>query len=227
MNIKDQKPIISAILLAAVIIAGAILLKDSQPKPGTPIPITGTEITGLPPIGSEDRIMGDINAKITLVMYEDFQCPFCARFYEDAESNIRNTYVQNGDVALVYRDYAFLGPESQKSAEAARCAGEQGKFWEYHDYLFDHHNGENQGTFSDPNLKSFAQTLALNTSQFDTCLDSGKYTQAVMDETNAGTSAGVEGTPKGFILKDGKVVATIDGAEPYAAVKAKIDNALK
>ncbi|MDO8659873.1 MAG: thioredoxin domain-containing protein, partial [Candidatus Parcubacteria bacterium] len=127
----------------------------------------------------------------------------------------------------VYRDYAFLGPESVKSAEAARCAGDQEKFWEYHDYLYSHQNGENKGAFADANLKSFAKKIGLDSASFDKCLDDGKYTQAVADAKTEGNTAGVTGTPKGFILKDGQIVATIDGAEPLSSVKPKIDSALK
>ena len=97
-------------------------------------------------------------------MYEDFQCPFCGKFDRESEQMVRNTYVADGRVKFVYRDFAFLGPESIKAAEAARCAGDQGKFWEYHDYLFSHQNGENQGGFADPKLKSFAVGLGLNAS---------------------------------------------------------------
>ncbi len=141
--------------------------------------------------------------------------------------NIENTYVKEGKVRFVYRDYAFLGEESTKSAEAARCAGDQEKFWDYHDYLFTHQNGENHGAFSNPNLKSFAKTLGLDESKFNQCLDSQKYAKAVADEAAAGTKAGVSGTPKGFILVNGKVVSTIDGAEQLATVTAKLDSALK
>jgi protein-disulfide isomerase len=140
---------------------------------------------------------------------------------------ILNNYVKNGKVQFAYRDYAFLGPESIKSSEAARCAGDQGKFWEYHDYLYSHQDGENKGGFSDANLKSFAQKLGLSSSSFDQCLDSGKYTQAIADAKAEGDKAGVTGTPKGFILKNGEIVAVIDGAEPLSSVKPKIDAALK
>ena len=180
-------------------------------------------------------------------MYADFQCPFCGAVsglmpsnssliqslkqrdpnWTPSTSGIIDNYVKNGSVLFVYRDWAFLGPESVKAAEAARCAGDQGKFWEYHDYLYSHQNGENQGNFSDPHLKSFAKELGLDTSSFDKCLDGNKYTQAVTDSKNEGTTAGVNGTPKGFILKNGKLVGTIEGAEPFSSVKTKIDAALK
>jgi len=249
MQNDNQKSIAGAILIVGVLIAGAILLKGSKaPEPtniqnGDGIPVAGAPT--LAPVSKEDRVIGNPQAKITLVLYEDFQCPFCGAVNgsESSASLIQslkqrdpnwapfvpgiNDYIKNGDVLFVYRDWAFLGPESVKSAEAARCAGDQGKFWEYHDYLYNHQNGENQGAFSDPNLKSFAQILNLNSSNFDKCLDEGKYAQAVADSKAGGTKAGVNGTPKGFILRSGKIVSTIDGAESFATVKQKIDSALK
>lgn len=229
MENKDQKPIVSAIIIAGVLIAGAILLKGSHAPTGQniPTPMGGTVAMAPAPVSASDRIFGNPAAKVTLVVYEDFQCPFCGKFHLETEMKIRDAYVQDGSVAFVYRDFAFLGPESDKAAEAARCAGDQGKFWEYHDYLFEHQNGENEGNFADSYLKSFAQNIGLDRIAFDSCLDSGKHAQAVMDQKTEGEEAGVTGTPKGFILRDGKVVATIDGAEPYGTVKAKIDSALK
>lgn len=244
-NNNSQKPIVSAILLAGVLIAGAILLKDAT-APTTKNTNNGIAVTSLAPIGPEDRILGNPEAKVAVVMYEDFQCPFCGAIAGSQSSTplikslqqrdptwlplipaLTNDYIKKGTVKFVYRDWAFLGPESFRSAEAARCAGDQGKFWEYHDYLYDHQNGENEGAFADNNLKSFAKTLNLNTSTFDQCLDDGKYMQAVLNSKQEGVTAGVAGTPKGFILRDGKIVSTIDGAEGYRTVKVKIENALK
>jgi protein-disulfide isomerase len=243
----NQKQIASAIILSGVLIASAILLKGSKPAVENPATANGIPVTTstLAPVKASDRTLGNQNAKVALIMYEDFQCPFCGAI-SGLQSNTNliqtlkqqdpnwtpfipgvNDYVKNGQVEFVYRDYAFLGPESVRAAEAARCAGEQGKFWEYHDYLYGHQSGENQGNFSDAHLKSFAQTLGLNTSSFNNCLDGGKYAQAVADSKNEGIAAGVTGTPKGFILSGGKIVSTIDGAESFASVKQKIDNALQ
>jgi protein-disulfide isomerase len=240
---NNQKPIVSAIIIAGVLIAGAILLRGGKPSatvnPGTNnngIPVTtGT----LAPVSSADRTLGNSKAKVTLVMYEDFQCPWCGKFVAESEQNIRDTYVKNGQVQLVFRDFPFLGSfakpylvakdESINAAEAASCANDQGKFWEYHDYLFTHQSqtGENLGTFSVTNLKSFAKTLGLDTATFDQCLDSNKYSQAVADSKTEGIKAGVTGTPKAFILVNGKIVDTIDGYLPLANVTAKIDATLK
>lgn len=245
---NDQKPIVSAIIIAGVLITGAILLKGSKPIPTDPSN-TQKNIT-LAPVKGTDQTLGNPSAKVTLIMYEDFQCPFCGAvtgleldspsmqpvisYLKKSDPNwapsipgVINDYVKTGKVLFVYRDFPFLGTESTKSAEAARCAGDQGKFWNYHDYLYSHQNGENEGSFSDLNLKSFAKTIGLNITDFNKCFDNGKYTQAVEDSKNEGSNAGVSGTPKGFILKDGKIVSTIDGAESYTRVKPKIEAALK
>ncbi|MEI7709162.1 MAG: DsbA family protein [bacterium] len=247
---EGQKQLAGAIIIAGVLIAGAILLKPNAPSNNNPG--NGLAVSSLAPISKNDRILGNPKAKVALVLYEDFQCPFCGAVSGLSGENtdavkylkskvpswapfmpVVNDYVKNGTVELVYRDFVFLGPESIRAAEAARCAGEQGKFWEYHDYLYGHQGGENKGAFSDANLKIFAKNFSVGTDflidgkAFDNCLDTGKYAQAVNDEKDAGSNAGVTGTPKAFILKDGRIFATIEGAEPASSVKQKLDNALK
>ena len=249
-NNKNTLNIGLAIIVAGIIIGGAILLKGGK-TPTAPSPTkTGTEAAVQPmkPVSAGDFVQGNSNSKVVLVEYADYQCPFCGAVFglqpnsevvqylkqKDATwtpfmPGITNDYIKTGKIEFVYRDYAFLGPESIKAAEATRCANDQGKYWEYHNYLFGHQNGENKGGFADKNLKIFAVTLGLNADQFNSCLDSGKYTQAITDAKTDGDNAGVgaSGTPKGYILKDGKVVATIDGAEPFSSVKAKLDAALQ
>jgi protein-disulfide isomerase len=121
-------------------------------------------------------------------------------------------------VRFGYFNFVFLGDESQWAAEAAECAGDQDAFWEFHDYLFSHQNGENQGAFSKDNLKGFAADMGLDTEAFNTCLDSGKYTQRVTDQTNIGQQLGVQSTPT-FAVNGQPVV----GAVPYDTFKQTID----
>lgn len=230
---RQTAQIAGAIIIAGLIIAGSILLKgsvsDRAAEQAAEQKAATTETppaVGLAPVTSDDRSLGDPNAPVTVVEYADFQCPFCGRLFTAVEPTLRSQYINTGKVRFVYRDYAFLGPESTRAAEAALCANEQGKFWDYHDYLFSHQAGENQGAFSDPNLEKFAATLGLNTTAFNQCFESGKYASAITDSTQGGTQAGVTGTPKGFILKGTTVVDTIDGAEPLATVTAKIAKAL-
>jgi protein-disulfide isomerase len=248
-NKKNQLNIGLAIIVAGVVIAGAILLRGGKAPTPTPAqPGSPTAVSAPKTVSASDFTQGNPNAKVVLIEYADYQCPFCGaisglqsntpviQYMQKRDSTwtpfmpgVMDNYVKKNTVEFVYRDYAFLGPESVQSAEAASCANDQGKYWDYHNYLFGHQGEENKGTFSDKNLEAFAQTLGLNTTQFNTCLESGKYAQAVADSKAEGDNAGVgaSGTPKGFILKDGKVVSTIDGAEPYSSVKQKLDAALK
>lgn len=131
------------------------------------------------------------------------------------------TYVDTGKVRFGYLNFAFLGNESQWAAEAAECASDQNAFWQFHDYLFAHQSGENQGAFSKDNLKGFAVTLGLDTTTFNTCLDSGKYTQLVKDQTNMGRQLGVQSTPT-FAINGQAVV----GAQSFDTFKQTIDKLL-
>jgi protein-disulfide isomerase len=126
--------------------------------------------------------------------------------------------VETGKVRFGYFNFAFLGQESQWAAEAAECAGDQNKFWEFHDTLFSKQNGENQGVFSKDNLKGFAADMGLDTAAFNTCLDSGKYTQLVQDQTKIAQQIGVSSTPT-FVLNG----QGIQGAQSFDAFKQAID----
>jgi protein-disulfide isomerase len=116
---------------------------------------------------------------------------------------------------------AILGDESQWASEAAECAGDQGKFWEFYDYLFSHQNGENQGAFTKDNLKLFAADMKLDTKEFNTCLDSGKYTEMVQIMTQIGRQLGVQSTPTFAINGQGVV-----GAQPFEEFQKIIDGFL-
>ena len=118
-----------------------------------------------------------------------------------------------------YWQFAFLGDESKWAAEASECAAEQDKFWEYHDYLFEHHAGENQGTFSKENLKKFAVELGLDSAKFDECLDSGRYTSQVEQDTQFASQLGVQSTPT-FIVNGKPVV----GGQPFETFKTMIES---
>jgi protein-disulfide isomerase len=121
-------------------------------------------------------------------------------------------------VRIGYWHFAFLGQESQWAGEASECAAEQDAFWEYHDYLFANHGGENQGAFNKENLKEFAVDLGLESAAFNECLDSGKYTQVVQSETSAGRQIGVQSTPT-FIVNGQPIV----GAQPFEVFKQVIE----
>ncbi|MBI5742779.1 MAG: DsbA family protein [Candidatus Niyogibacteria bacterium] len=172
-------------------------------------------------VQSDDRVLGNPSAPVTIIEYADFQCPFCGRFESTTVGQLKEKYVKTGQAKIIYRDFAFLGPESVESAEAARCANEQGKFWDFHDYLYAHQNGENQGAFAAMNLKKFAGALKLDQAKFDSCLDDHKYKSAVEASLKTGQALGVTGTPTTFV--NGQEIV---GAQPIAQFEALIKAAL-
>ncbi len=162
----------------------------------------------------DDPVKGDKNAKVTIIEFSDFQCPFCGRFYSQTLPEIEDTYVKTGKVKLVYRDFPLsFHQNAQKSSEAAECADDQGKFWEYHDKLF-----ENQAALDDASLKQYAKDLGLNTATFNSCLDSGKNAAEVQKDFADGQKYGVSGTPS-FFVNGQRIV----GAQPFASFKTLID----
>lgn len=131
------------------------------------------------------------------------------------------SYLDSGKVNLVYKHSAFLGQESAWAAQASECAADQGKFWEYHDLLWDRWNGENQGTFARENLIAFAKEMNLDMAKFEPCLMNDETLQRVIDDTNEGRQVGVTGTPTFFI--NGKPLV---GAQPAEVFQSEIDATL-
>jgi protein-disulfide isomerase len=167
----------------------------------------------------QGRVKGDKNAKVTMYEFSDFECPFCGRFYTDTFKALDEKYIKTGKIKVVYKDYPLtsLHPHAQKAAEAARCAQEQGKFWEMHDKLF-----ENQQQLTDENYKKWAGDIKLNTNQFNQCFDSAKYADAVKKDMAEGSEIGVEGTPS-FIINGIAIV----GAQPISEFEKLIESKLK
>ncbi|MFH1393043.1 MAG: DsbA family protein [Patescibacteria group bacterium] len=212
----------AAIAFAGIVIAIAVIYSAQNPNQNANKNNENiAALAALPVISSSDFILGDQNAPVTVITYSDFQCPFCSKFFKEVESELREKYIKTGKVRFIYRDFAFLGDESLWAANATRCAGEQGKFWQYHDYLYSNQSGENQGAFSKANLKGFATVLGLDKEKFNSCLDSEKYTAAIQKETKEGGDAGVSGTPASFI--NGTLYA---GALPFATFTQIIDSEL-
>lgn len=159
---------------------------------------------------------GPKDAPVTIVEFSDFQCPFCSRVVDTLKEVVR---LYPKQIRLAYRDFpiADLHPKAQKAAEAARCAGEQGKFWEYHDRLFE---SQAQATVED--FKRFAEQLKLDGKNFAACLDSGKHAATVQADVEEGIHLGITGTPTFFI--NGRLLV---GAQPLEAFQRIIDRELR
>ena len=142
---------------------------------------------------SEDPTKGPVTAPVTIVAFEDFECPFCFQ----AQPFIKKLIAKYGDtVRFIYKDFPLrvIHPHAQETAEAAQCAFEQGKFWEFHDELFAH-----QDRFAEAYYRTVAKDVGMNLSQFNECYRTGKYRQRIADDVELGKALGVQGTPTFFI----------------------------
>ena len=143
--------------------------------------------------------MGDPAAPVSLVEWSDYQCPYCGTFARDVQPLLVSNYVATGKVRFEFRDFAFLGPKSVLAAEAADCAMDQGKFWQFHDTLYASQGAENSGAFSVPRLNEMAAEMGLDTSRFSECLSSGSYREQVLAIREDGVQGGVDATPSLFV----------------------------
>ena len=166
-------------------------------------------------LASTDPSLGDPSAPVTIVEFSDFQCPFC-RQVAPTLKQVRDKY---GDkVRIVWKDFPLtqIHPEAFKAAEAAHCAGDQGRFWEYHDRLF-----ANQEALEPDSLKSYASNLGLDVAAFTTCLDSSKHGPRVGEGVSQGTRLGVNSTPTVYV--NGRMLS---GAQPLETFSALIEEEL-
>ena len=200
------------------------LLQAQRPQPRQnrrePFKPTDISIKGAP-------FLGRPNAKVTMVEFTDYQCPFCRRHFTQVLPEIQKQYVATGKVKYVMRQFPLVSihPRATKASEAALCAGDQGKYWQVHQRIFGA-----QRKLSDDDLRAHAEAEGLNLSQFDGCLTNGKYNEQVKADTSEGSKAGVQGTPSFFLgLTDPadpnkiRAVEFIRGAQGLPAFQAKID----
>jgi protein-disulfide isomerase len=167
------------------------------------------------------NILGNKDAPVTIVEYADFQCPFCGRHHQLVRPTIVSEYVASGKANIVFKHLAFLGPESVYASVAAECAADQGKFWEYHDYLFEHQQGENQGAFLKEKLIGFGKELDLDAALFEKCVMGDETIARVQADTAEAEKFGVGSTPTFFV--NGKPLV---GLKSPAELSAAIDAAL-
>jgi protein-disulfide isomerase len=168
-------------------------------------------------------VRGNANAKVTVIEFADFRCPFCEEWFQTIEPNLIKDYVNTGKVKYDWRNYAFLGPASVLASNAGECANEQNQFWAFHDYMYKHQPDESDTSmYTVDNLSQIAGNLGMDQSQFQSCLTAKKYNNLVTKDMTEGAAAGVSGTPTTFING-----IAIVGAVPYAQIKAAIDNDLK
>ena len=163
---RSRLAVIIGVALVALAAAAFLILPNFTPVGE----IKTVELRARPQ--AQDNSTGDPNAPIKLVEFSDFQCPYCARFNNETEKQLEDAYVATGKVFYTYRSYgAWIGKESADAAEAAYCAGDQGKFWEMHDIIFANQTGENVGDFTPKRLAAFAEKIGLDMGTFQSCFN--------------------------------------------------------
>jgi protein-disulfide isomerase len=234
---KSNKFIVpGAIIIAGLIIAGAIFYnKTPRTTPGNKpgqeqaANIAASPLDNLKPATNKDHILGNPDAPVTLVLFTDFECPFCKRFHITMKQ-IMEQYGKTGKLKWVFRHLPLeqLHSKAKNEAIAAECAADLGgneKFWQYVDRLFEITPG-NDGL--DPNeLPKIAEYVGLNKARFTTCLNSGKFDQLIKEQSENGMQSGALGTPFSVVIGPTAEKSAIPGALPYEQVKQAIDEMLK
>ncbi len=178
----------------------------------------------------DDPVKGNPNAPVTVVEYSDFQCPFCSRFFTQTLPLLEENYIDTGKIKFVYKDLPLdsLHPNARSAHIAAECADEQGKFWEYHDVLFEKQpqwsnlaSSELQNTFTE-----FATEMGLQAASFESCMQSPNIADEVNKDTLEAASFGATGTPTFFIGNEKDGFIKLVGAQPFVAFQSAIDNQL-
>ena len=204
---------VSGVVILALSVWGLIALVN------TPQPTS--QITNIPPVNSSDITMGSKSAKATLVEYADFQCPACAAYHPLVKQLTKEF---DGKVLFVYRFYPLtsIHKNAMKSAEAAFAAYNQGKFWEMHNVLFEHQNDWAESNSPEDTFTKYAQNIHLDMTKYTLDTQGDKTIQFINNESDGGTTAGINSTPTFFINGH-----QIQNPQSYDAFKQLIQNALK
>ena len=199
---RQQRFLIIGIVGIVVIIFAAIMVVMSIKGSNQTANITPFAPASRP--NEQGQALGDPSAPVKIDVFEDFQCTSCQMYTQQIEVRIIDEYVKTGKVYYVFHQYPFLDSrsvlkESQQSANASMCAGEQGRFWDYHDLLYANWKGENQGVFNDQRLIAFAKYLKLNQDNFEACFKANRYKAKIEEDLQLGERMGVQGTPSVFV----------------------------
>ncbi len=194
------------IVVAVIVVASGVL----NPRPQA---AAANDPTGLTACGSIPcPAKGEANAPVTMIEVSDYGCSHCRDYNLTTESKIEDQYIKTGKVRYIVHSFGF-SPETQGVAAAALCAGDQGKFWEYHKTLF-----QNQGKWDPNSLSLYAQQVGIDVQAFAACVNSGKHVPDLNASSNAAQAAGVNATPSFFI--NGQMVS---GALPFSCKPGALD----
>ena len=172
---------------------------------------------------SGSPVLGSASAPITIVEFGDYQCEACYHWYHNTRADIIDNYIETGKVNLVFMDLPFLGRDSITAAQATYCADDQGKYWEYHETLYNFQEAIDNGWASKDRLVSFAFNLDMNMDEFNDCMDSSKYAKRVKANYDESQRFGAEATPTFLIISPDGAVKKITSAQPYSVFSQVIE----
>lgn len=231
-----KKVVIVVVIAAVVVVAvatgsasvtiddGSMLDMGSAPDPAD-APAYPDRLYGGIDTSNASPLKGDPSAPVTIVEFGDYQCHFCELWHRQTLPLVTDDYIESGHAKLVFVDFAFLGKDSPKAAQASYCADDQGMYWEYHDKLYESQQSRIDGGWaSSGNLHAFATELGLDMDEFGECMSSGKHAERVSFNTDVGSVNGVEATPTFFILGSDGDLIMISGAQPYGSFVRAINS---
>ena len=189
------------------IVVGAFLAMNLESENESQL-LTTTKL-----IENGSPILGNPDATITILEWGDYQCTFCYKFHQNTLDIIYEDFIKTGKVKLVFKDFPLNGPDSLLAAQAAYCAEDQEKYWEYHNELYKNWAGEKTGWITRESLDKFATTINLDLNEFNTCLDEGKYQDKVNELHEFGKEIGIDATPSFLVFNDQKIIK-IRGNQP-------------
>ncbi|MBL7015449.1 MAG: DsbA family protein [Nitrosopumilus sp.] len=158
-------------------------------------------------------IMGNQDAPITILEWGDYQCTFCYKFHQNTLDIINEDFIKTGKVKLVFKDFPLNGQDSFLAAEAAYCAQDQGKYWQFHDELYKNWGGERTGWVTRDSLDKFGTTVNLDLNKFNNCLNEHKYQEKIISLHEFGKEIGIDATPSFLVFNDEKIIK-IRGNQP-------------
>ena len=213
------------ILLAATLFAGGMSSGSCIPTvsvPGTSTGTSSTDAVARPVILSSDHVLGDSAATLTIVQYESYESTSCGRFARSEFPTIKAQYIDTGEVRWVFRHFPLSSQtRATPAAQAAECAADQGKFFEYRDLIYANPDTSGKVVLTDAELEAHADTLSLDRSVFDPCFTGDSKTSRVDQDVNSGTALGVNSVPA-FVIDDELVQGFITAAD----LSKKIDRHL-
>lgn len=210
-------------VLGSSVGGGLKLPMPSNPTP--PAPAAADAQPSTPPEVGVGPTIGSKSAKVTVIEFTDYQCPFCSRHFTQTYGQLKTNYIDTGKIKYESRNFPLtsIHPQAMGASVAASCADKQGKFWPMHDKLF-----QGQGSWSgkadaETVFKQYASEIGLNASAFASCIKDPSMEAAVNADISAGSDAGVNGTPAFWIVNEDGDAKFVSGAQPYANFQSAID----